>query len=160
MKSLSRSLLFALPVLGLLNPTSAWAQSKVLFDAMHAQTAGNADWVMDEDTCGVAQRYPTPAQSGITATTPETYWGGAYSAFGVGASSGQLNLSNSGEAVSVRNAAGTTINAYTYSSTLSGTDGVSMNRGPDTSASGSFVLHTSLSTLTSSAGKRANGIAF
>ncbi|HZH77285.1 MAG TPA: lamin tail domain-containing protein [Archangium sp.] len=83
MKSLSRSLLFALPVIGLLNPTSAWAQSKVLFDAMHAQTAGNADWVMDEDTCGVAQRYPTPAQSGITATTPETYWGGAYSAFGV-----------------------------------------------------------------------------
>jgi len=79
---------------------------------------------------------------------------------GVGASSGQLNLSNSGEAVSVRNAAGTTINAYTYSSTLAGTDGVSMNRGPDTSATGSFVLHTSLSTLTSSAGKRANGIAF
>jgi hypothetical protein len=79
---------------------------------------------------------------------------------GVGASSGQLNLSNSGEAVSVRNAAGTTINAYTYSSTLAGTDGVSMNRSPDTSATGSFVLHTSLSTLTSSAGKRANGIAF
>src|SRR5688572_15033398 len=83
MKLLSRSLLFAVPVIGLLNPTSAWAQTKVLFDAMHAQTAGNADWVLDEDSCGTAQRYPTPAQSGITATTPETYWGGAYSAFGV-----------------------------------------------------------------------------
>jgi chitodextrinase len=62
---------------------SAQAQTKVLFEAMHAQTAGNADWVLDEDVCGTAQRYPTPAQSGITATTPETYWGGAYSAFGV-----------------------------------------------------------------------------
>ncbi|WP_309892767.1 lamin tail domain-containing protein [Archangium sp.] len=83
MKSLFRSLLFAAPVIGLMGPASALAQTKVLFDGAHAQTAGNADWVMDEDTCGVAQRYPTPAQSGITATTPETYWGGAYSAFGV-----------------------------------------------------------------------------
>jgi hypothetical protein len=66
-----------------MGPASAWAQTKVLFDAMHAQTAGNADWVLDEDVCGTAQRYPTPAQSGITATTAETYWGGAYSAFGV-----------------------------------------------------------------------------
>ncbi|HEX8818482.1 MAG TPA: lamin tail domain-containing protein [Archangium sp.] len=83
MKSLFRSVLFAAPLVALLNPASASAQTKVLFEAMHAQTAGNADWVMDEDSCGVAQRYPTPAQSGITATTPETYWGGAYSAFGV-----------------------------------------------------------------------------
>jgi hypothetical protein len=78
-----RSLLFTLPALGLLAPSGAWAQTKVLFEAMHAQTAGNADWVLDEDSCGTAQRYPTPAQSGITATTPETYWGGAYSSFGV-----------------------------------------------------------------------------
>ncbi|WNG63203.1 hypothetical protein F0U59_50935 [Archangium gephyra] len=69
--------------MGLMEPASAWAQTKVLFEAMHAQTAGNADWVLDEDSCGTAQRYPTPAQSGITATTPETYWGGAYSSFGV-----------------------------------------------------------------------------
>lgn len=63
----------------------AWAQTgaKVLFDAGHAQTAGNADWVLDEDSCGTAQRLPSPAQSGITASTPETYWSGAYSAFGV-----------------------------------------------------------------------------
>lgn len=83
MKSLYRSLLFAVPAIGLMGPVSAWAQSKVLFEAMHAQTAGNADWVLDEDSCGTAQRYPTPAQSGITASTPETYWGGAYSSFGV-----------------------------------------------------------------------------
>lgn len=83
MRKLFRSLLFAGTAVGLMGPVSALAQTKVLFEAMHAQTAGNADWVMDEDTCGVAQRYPTPAQSGITASTPETYWGGAYSAFGV-----------------------------------------------------------------------------
>ncbi|MBN1206050.1 MAG: lamin tail domain-containing protein [Myxococcaceae bacterium] len=75
--------LFCITLLGLASP--AWAQSgaKVLVDGIHAQTAGNADWVMDEDTCGTAQRYPTPAQSGITASTSETYWSGAFSAFGV-----------------------------------------------------------------------------
>src|SRR5690349_14844045 len=75
--------LAALLLVGLAGP--CWAQTgpKVLCDSLHAQTAGNADWVLDEDTCGTAQRYPTPASSGITASTPETYWGGAYSAFGV-----------------------------------------------------------------------------
>ncbi|HEX2573870.1 MAG TPA: fibronectin type III domain-containing protein [Polyangia bacterium] len=62
---------------------AAHAQARVLFDAAHAQTAGNADWVLDEDTCGIAQRYPTPTQSSITSTTGETYWRGAFSAFGV-----------------------------------------------------------------------------
>lgn len=60
------------------------AQSiKILFDATKAETAGNADWVIDEDlnnlrwnpgaslggSDGNAQRIPTPAQSGITAST-------------------------------------------------------------------------------------------
>jgi hypothetical protein len=58
-------------------------QKKVLFDAMHAQTAGNADWVLDEDQCGIAQRFPTPDQTTITANTPETFWSGAFSAFGI-----------------------------------------------------------------------------
>lgn len=58
-------------------------QKKVLFDAMHAQTAGNADWVLDEDQCGTAQRFPTPDQATITASTPETFWSGAFSAFGI-----------------------------------------------------------------------------
>ena len=39
--------------------------------------------MLDEDSCGTAQRFPTPAQSGITASTPETYWNGGFSAFGV-----------------------------------------------------------------------------
>jgi hypothetical protein len=54
----------------------------------------------------------------------------------------------------------TTVNGYPYPSSLSGTDCVSMNRSPDASASGSFVLHTALGSLSSSAGKRANGTAF
>jgi chitodextrinase len=70
-------------LLGLSGPALAQTGAKVLFDGAHAQTAGNADWVLDEDSCGTAQRFPTPAQSGITASTPETYWSGAYSAFGV-----------------------------------------------------------------------------
>ena len=62
----------------------AFAQQKtVLFDAAHAQTAGNADWTLDEDSCGTAQRYPTPDQAGITSSTAETFWSGGMSAFGV-----------------------------------------------------------------------------
>jgi hypothetical protein len=54
---------------------------KFLFDATKAETAGNADWVIDQDA-GV-QRIPTPLQSTITATTPETYWTGAISSWGI-----------------------------------------------------------------------------
>ncbi len=52
-----------------------------LFDATHAETAGNADWVIDEGSS--AQRFPTPDQSTVTSTTPETYWTGALSAWGI-----------------------------------------------------------------------------
>ncbi len=63
---------------------NGFAQQKtILFDAAHAQTAGNADWTLDEDSCGTAQRFPTPDQSGITSSTAETYWSGGFSAMGV-----------------------------------------------------------------------------
>jgi hypothetical protein len=55
---------------------------KFLFDASHAETAGNADWVLDVDN-GAVPRYPTPAASGITASTSETYWTAALSSWGV-----------------------------------------------------------------------------
>ncbi len=55
---------------------------KFLFDATKAETAGNADWVIDEDG-GSPQRTPSPAQSGITATTAENYWTGAISSWGI-----------------------------------------------------------------------------
>jgi hypothetical protein len=64
--------------------TTASAQQKfILFDGAHAQTAGNADWVLDEDSCGTAQRFPTPDAIGIVSSTAETYWSGALSAMGV-----------------------------------------------------------------------------
>ena len=55
---------------------------KYLFDATKAETAGNADWVIDEDN-GTPQRIPTPAQSTVTASTAETYWTGALSSWGI-----------------------------------------------------------------------------
>lgn len=64
-----------------INPVGATAK-KFLFDATKAETAGNADWVIDEDG-GVPQRIPTPAQSTVTSTTPETYWTGAISSWGI-----------------------------------------------------------------------------
>jgi len=55
---------------------------KFLFDATHAETAGNADWVIDEDN-STPQRIPTPLQSNITSSTSETYWTGALSSWGI-----------------------------------------------------------------------------
>ena len=62
--------------------TASATGKKFLFDNTKAEMAGNADWVLDQDG-GVPARFPTPAQSGITATTSETYWQGAISAWGV-----------------------------------------------------------------------------
>jgi hypothetical protein len=54
---------------------------KYLFDNTKAETAGNADWVMDQDAS--PQQFPTPLQSTVTATTAETYWTGAISSWGI-----------------------------------------------------------------------------
>ena len=50
----------------------------VLFDNTHAQTAGNADWIIDTD-----QPLPIPDQSTVTEATPRTYWLGAISSWGI-----------------------------------------------------------------------------
>lgn len=63
-------------------PPPTGTGKKFLFDGSHGELAGNADWVLDVDG-GLAVSVPTPAQSGITSTTPETYWTGAISAWGV-----------------------------------------------------------------------------
>jgi len=55
---------------------------KFLFDASQGETAGNADWVIDQDN-NTPQRIPTPLQSTITSTTGETYWTGGISAWGI-----------------------------------------------------------------------------
>jgi hypothetical protein len=87
-----------------LNSYVTIAQNKILFDATKAEMAGSADWIIDADanniyfsssthipyvssgsTTGASnpQRIPTPAQSGITSSTAETYWNGALSAMAV-----------------------------------------------------------------------------
>ena len=53
-----------------------------LFDNTKAETAGNADWVIDEDN-GLAKRLPTPPQEVIRVSTAETYWTGALSSWGI-----------------------------------------------------------------------------
>ncbi len=78
------------------------AQVKILFDATKAEMVGSADWVIDADAHNIffnstthipytsngagasnPQKIPTPAQSGITASTAETYWDGALSYWAV-----------------------------------------------------------------------------
>ncbi len=79
MKALSR---FVVLLAGLFFLVPVLPAASILYDASHAETAGNADWVIDEDN-SVPQRIPTPAQSAVTASTPETYWTGAISAWGI-----------------------------------------------------------------------------
>lgn len=55
---------------------------KFLFDAKKGETAGNADWVIDEDN-NTPQKTPTPLANTITASTAETYWTGALSSWGI-----------------------------------------------------------------------------
>ncbi|WP_426736623.1 lamin tail domain-containing protein [Myxococcus faecalis] len=78
----------------------------------------------------------------------------------VAASTGTLGLSNSGDTVTVKNASGTVVDTAVLSSAMAGTDGVSANRSPDLGSAATFVLHTSLSSLTSSPGRRVSGAAF
>ena len=75
------------------------AQVKILFDASKAETAGNADWVIDADlhNLGIgasgalagsgnesnAQRIPSPAQPAAGVTVDETYWEGGLSFWGI-----------------------------------------------------------------------------
>lgn len=65
-----------------INPAGNSTVKRFLFDASQAETAGNADWVIDEDS-NIPVMIPTPAQSNITASTPETYWTGALSSWGI-----------------------------------------------------------------------------
>jgi hypothetical protein len=55
---------------------------KFLFDAKHGQTAGNADWVIDQDN-STPQQIPTPLQSTVTISTTGTYWTGGISSWGI-----------------------------------------------------------------------------
>ncbi len=69
-------------------------QVKILFDATKAETAGNADWIIDADAFNLgynngtatiggndanAQATATPLQTNITSSTAETFWKGGLS---------------------------------------------------------------------------------
>lgn len=119
-------------------------------------------WTVSDAT---ALRHTFPSGASIAAGGVLVIYGGAAgipagTANAVAASTGTLSLSNSGDTVTVKNAAGTVVNTATLGSGVCSTDGVSANRSPDASSSGSFVLHTSVSTAGASPGKRANGTAF
>lgn len=77
----------------------------------------------------------------------------------VAASTGQLNLANGGDEVVLRS--GTkVIDRVVYTAALAGSDGVSMNRFPDLIATSPWVLHSAMSTLPSSLGRRSTGLAY
>jgi len=73
-------------------------QQKILFDATKAESAANADWIIDADLHNLGyspnpvigdgnesnpQRYPNPDQSNVSASTSESYWTGGISAWGI-----------------------------------------------------------------------------
>jgi hypothetical protein len=71
-------LLLAAALAAGLAPRPAAAGKRALFDNFHAEQAGNADWVIDDN-----QPTPVPAQSAIVPSTPRTYWQGGISSWGV-----------------------------------------------------------------------------
>jgi autotransporter-associated beta strand protein len=93
------SLLFAAAATVIAGWSHRAGAGSFLFDASKAEMAGNADWVIDADLRNIGnsggamvpgfgsdsnpQQVPTPAASGITAGTAETYWSGGISAWGV-----------------------------------------------------------------------------
>ena len=77
---------------------NVFSQVKILFDSKKAETASNADWIIDADAHNLdwnptpqvcnstiyctesnAQKIPTPAESAIISSTTETYWNGGLS---------------------------------------------------------------------------------
>ena len=51
---------------------------QALFDNTHAETAGQGDWIIDDQ-----QPLPVPDQSKVTAATGEAFWTGGISAWGI-----------------------------------------------------------------------------
>lgn len=71
----------------------------------------------------------------------------------VASSTGGLSLNNTGDALTLRDASGATVDSFTYAASLASEDGVSMNRSPDADPSGSFVLHNTIASEPASPGR-------
>lgn len=99
-----------------------------------------------------------PGQALVVFASASAIPGGLTNA--VAASTGTLSLNNTGDTVALKSSNKKTLTSYTYAGSLAGVDGVSMNRNPDASTSGTFLLHTSISTQDASPGTRANGSPF
>ncbi|TNF38470.1 MAG: hypothetical protein EP329_00315 [Deltaproteobacteria bacterium] len=73
------------------------------------------------------------------------------------ASTGTLSLNNTDDSLTLTAPGGVTVSTVSWSGS---TEGVSYNRSPDGAADGEVVLHTALSTLSTSPGLRADGTAW
>lgn len=73
-----RPLLALLLALALASPAAAATKPRALFDNLHGETAGNADWIIDAD-----MPLPLPDQSTVGPATPRTYWLGGISSWGI-----------------------------------------------------------------------------
>ena len=118
-----------------------------------------AGWTVSD---AASVRHTFPSGASVAAGGVVVVFGGAAgipsgTPGAVAASTGTLGLSNSGDTVTVKNASGTVVSTATLSAAMAGTDGVSANRSPDLGASATFVLHSSLSSLSASPGRRASG---
>lgn len=121
-----------------------------------------AGWTVSD---AASVRHTFPSGASVAAGGVVVVFGGAAgipsgTPGAVAASTGTLGLSNSGDTVTVKNASGTVVSTATLSAAMAGTDGVSANRSPDIGSSATFVLHSSLSSLSASPGRRASGASF
>jgi lamin tail-like protein len=111
---------------------------------------------------GVATRHTFTAATTLAPGRALVVFGGASAipaglGNAVAASSGTLGLNNTGDVVTLRTADGATRAVVDYGSELSASDGVSMNLSPEGTASGQYVLHSSLSAAPASPGARTSG---
>jgi len=120
-----------------------------------------ADWTVRD---GSSVRHTFAAGTTLQPGKAITVYGGASAIPGgivaVAASTGGLSLANGGDSAVLRNASGATVQSMTYTSSQASSDGVSINRSPDLSPTGSWVKHHTISSLASSPGKRADGTVY
>jgi len=125
-------------------------------------SASIAGWTLHDAS---SARHTFAAGTSLAAGQAVVVFGGAAGIPGgltnaIVASTGTLSLGNSGDTVTLNDSGGAAVDGFTYSSTLASSDGVSINLSPDGSATGTFVKHNTISSLSRSAGTRANGSAW